>query len=67
MATTDDSRSTASPSKDSMHPLDLMPAWAWAFAGVLLLGTASLFGLAALDILQNSCMTTHALCAKNGQ
>jgi hypothetical protein len=49
----------------SMHPLDIMPAWAWAFAAAILLGTASLFGLAALDILKHNCTTHHALCAKS--
>jgi hypothetical protein len=50
---------------DSMHPLDLMPAWAWLLAAVVLLGTVSLMSLAALDAYQNACTTTHALCWKN--
>ena len=48
----------------SMHPLDIMPAWAWGFAGILFLITVSLFGILALDIYDNACMTTHAICAK---
>jgi hypothetical protein len=50
---------------DSMHPLDLMPGWAWLFAAAILLGTVSLMGLAALDIHKHMCTTSHALCWKN--
>jgi hypothetical protein len=49
---------------DSTHPLDLMPGWAWLFAAAVFFGTVGLLSLAALDILKNNCMTTHALCGK---
>lgn len=47
----------------SNHPLDIMPAWAWLFVAVLLLGVTALFGLAGLDIYEHTCTTNHAVCA----